>query len=469
MEATGMGDHQEALPDLCALPIPVEDAGANAQANFRYQCEAIACWCYRLLDEHGPLAVLCEYHEDFVVLHHDRDVELVAVKHRDRNRGAWAFGDLCDKGGLVHLFDRWHTVHAAGHPARAMHLTNAGLASGAGNAAELAELCRADHQDPDRNLAWAKSLARQALRVAAHREVETIPRRSPPPRPEHLADDDPLVLRAAEFLRCLRFTVTADRDHIAAVTIHDMVIPWFKQQGWNHFDAAQSHDRVVTLIDEAVRSHAGQSIPLVRYGLDPDAWSTTAARDRRVAARTIDAERILAVLSSPCDAPPLFRTDRTPVPAPGGAGLRRKMAAGRLSTAKHEWAERLRSAWYTTRAGQLPDLPGDAAMVAQIETEVLELVIEAQDTAAIQCPAPDPGHRFAPALLAALRQGLTVDRFQQRPPLAINDRHAVGVAFDLSDQCYFGFEHPEPVTADATDAPGHQPSDGSGHPGGRDA
>jgi hypothetical protein len=460
-----MDHRQEAFPDLCALPVPVEDAGALAQANFRYQCEAIAQWCYGLLDENGPLAVLCEYHEDFVVLHQNRDIELTSVKHRDRNRGAWSFGELCDHGGLVHLFDRWQIVRDAGYPVQARHLTNAGLTGGSGKAAELGTLCQSDGHRPDHHLTWAKRLARQSLMVAAHHQMETIPRRDPPSRPESLDDDDPLVCRTAEFLQCLRFTVTAHRDDIAATTIHHVLVPLFKRQGWNHYDPVQSHNQVVSVVEEAVRSFDAQPMALARYGLDPNYWSATAARDSRVAARTIDAERVLAALV-PGDAPPLFRTDRLPLPAPGGAALRRKMSSGSLSTTQHEWAERLRSAWYTARSGLLPDLPGDAAVVAQIETEVLELVIAAQDATDLQCPEPDHNRRFGPALLAALRGEIKVDRFQQRPPLPINDRHALGVAFDLSDQCHFAFERPAPVTTDAT---GHHPSgdnpDGDGHPG----
>jgi hypothetical protein len=466
-----MSDFQEALPGLCALPLPVEDAGALAQANFRYQSEAIARRCYDLLEADGPLAVLCEYHEDFVVLHRNGDIELVCVKHRDRNRGTWSFGDLCEHGGLVHLFDRWQMLRNKQrdrHSIRALHLTNAGLTSGSGRPAELAELCRAEHYDPALHRAWAKRLARQSLIVAARHRMETIPRRDPPKQPETLADDDTLVCGAAEFLRHLRFSVTAHRDDIAATTIHHSLIPWFQRQGWNHCDVAQSHDRVVAMVEKTVRSLPGQWVDLARYSLDPGRWSANEAKDQHVAARTIDAERVMAVLV-PGEDPPLFLTDRPPLPAPGGKRLREKMSAGRLSSTQHQLAERLRSAWYTTRCGQLPDLPGDAAMVAQIEAEVLELVIDLQEAADQQCPEPDHDRSFGRVLFKALRNGIEVKRFHQRPPLSINDRHALGVALDLSDQCHFSFERPTPVVADVTDEPGPEPSDGSGLPGTRDA
>jgi hypothetical protein len=70
-----LDNRQDALPLVLDLPDPAEDDAAVAQANFRFQCEVIARWGYNLLRPDGPIALVCEHHEDFVVLWPDGGVD----------------------------------------------------------------------------------------------------------------------------------------------------------------------------------------------------------------------------------------------------------------------------------------------------------------------------------------------------------------------------------------------------------
>lgn len=49
--------------------------------------------------------VICEHHEDYLVLAEDGGIEAVSVKHREDHLPAWSISSLADDGGLGHLLD----------------------------------------------------------------------------------------------------------------------------------------------------------------------------------------------------------------------------------------------------------------------------------------------------------------------------------------------------------------------------
>ncbi|MEU4295326.1 hypothetical protein AB0E63_44505 [Kribbella sp. NPDC026596] len=54
--------------------------------------------------------ILCEYHEDWVVLRGD-DAEIVSAKHKEAAYGAFTtYTKLANDGGVEHLFERWHAL-----------------------------------------------------------------------------------------------------------------------------------------------------------------------------------------------------------------------------------------------------------------------------------------------------------------------------------------------------------------------
>ncbi|WP_433458325.1 hypothetical protein [Micromonospora sp. CA-248212] len=431
-----LSERQEALPLVLELPDAPEDDGAEAQANFRFQCEVIARWSYGLFEPDGPIAVVCEHHEDFMVLFADGQVDLASVKHRSRNRGTWSVADLCDDGGLTHLFDRWVAVAASGRPIRALHLTNAGLTNGPGQSAELAGICEATQPDAALLLAWSKKLARQFLMVSQRKRTSAMPTGQPPARPEHLLDTDPLVQLVARFIPMLTFVPVSHRDDIAASTIIEVALPLCRAKGWDTHDGQHIHDAVMTIVEKTVRTFGKRRLDLARQVVGMAVWPNGMERDERLAARLLDAKALDTAIIYGGDVP-LFPPQDAPLPAPGGSQLRRKMADGQLSASAVHLAERLRSAWYSTHRSRLPDLPGDAGVLAQIEAEVLELVLDAQDAALAAGTTP-----YGRTFFRQLRDTVRVSSFRQRPPLRINDQHALGVSFELSDQCIFDFLPP---------------------------
>ncbi|WP_155848828.1 hypothetical protein [Amycolatopsis vancoresmycina] len=130
-----------------------DDSGARTFDRFHWQaCMAAAdgLAAYRdSLTSEGALqaglerSVLCERHEDWVVIS-GQQAELVSAKHRDPEVGAWkSINELVTDGGLAHLFARWATL---GKKVRARLVTNSALAAGGprllqNTIAELRDFC----------------------------------------------------------------------------------------------------------------------------------------------------------------------------------------------------------------------------------------------------------------------------------------------------------------------------------------
>lgn len=117
---------------------PREDVGAATQSRYRYQWECTAATCIAMLVEEDIIGVTCEWHEDYVISYRQRRLELVSVKHRQPDGGPWSLADLCNAGGLAHLFDRWQS---ADDRTTCRISTNGGLKPGSREARQLAEAC----------------------------------------------------------------------------------------------------------------------------------------------------------------------------------------------------------------------------------------------------------------------------------------------------------------------------------------
>lgn len=127
--------------------VPTDDAGARTADAYDWQAAMAAADGLALylgeLDDEGQLQaandcrILCEYHEDWVVLQ-AADAELVAAKHKDPSYGAYTtVNKLMTDGGLRHLFGRWQ---AMGRTPTCRLVTTAGLAPGPSQALEQAVL-----------------------------------------------------------------------------------------------------------------------------------------------------------------------------------------------------------------------------------------------------------------------------------------------------------------------------------------
>ncbi|WP_319054233.1 hypothetical protein [Streptomyces europaeiscabiei] len=129
-------------PDLTAAQLVVtepqpDDSGASTLDRYDWQAAMAAADGLKLyltslgaakrLTADENCRILCEYHEDWVVLQ-GANAELVSGKHREPWVGPFTtINQLADEGGLAHLFLRWHALKKK--PTCRLATTN-GLASG---------------------------------------------------------------------------------------------------------------------------------------------------------------------------------------------------------------------------------------------------------------------------------------------------------------------------------------------------
>jgi len=86
---------------------PVEDAGASTTNRYRFQHCCAAARLLAAIATDSECEVICEWHEDFLVLADD-SVEAVSVKHREQSRTKWSIASLVSDGKLSHLYDTFY-------------------------------------------------------------------------------------------------------------------------------------------------------------------------------------------------------------------------------------------------------------------------------------------------------------------------------------------------------------------------
>ena len=333
----------------------------------------------------GPIAVVCEWIEDYVVLYHGRPPELVSVRHRESSQGPWTLADLIRDGGLSHLLSRWNRY---GRRTKARLCTNAGLKPGDSDAAGLRKAC-ADG-DTDRLRAFAEKMA-----------------------PKLGADCEAVVA----FLACLRIDDDRPkRRDIAAVQAVWLRTP-LRELGLDPTRDVDYYERIVEMIVAASSDQPLAPDVLLAHLNRPDALSSRMLQDIQLLNRLVDREMLLSSLRDPL--------------APGHARstpptrMRRKLEAGGFGPTAVHRAQRLRAAWYAfSRAVQ----DGTSADIEQVRDYVLEQA-EASETRT-------QGHeqyglKMAEDLRARFES--TGDAAARR--LGVGPRLLMGCALELTDEC----------------------------------
>jgi hypothetical protein len=432
-------------PDsVLAASEPAEDSGAQTQDRYYWQAQCAARMCIAMLTQQQIDQVVCEWHEDHVVVFADGQLEFVSCKHRESSRGTWSLGDLCRIGGLAHLYDRWHPFR---EHARARVITNAGLRPGRTESAQLARVCaRAASgltvSDPELQ-ACVRALAIALLRARQARELPAIPLVDLPVDADWSALPEGFERDVAQFVARLQIdTDIPGRQHLAAHDIQQLVRPALGELRCDPAEAERLYRDVVDLVCKRSRDRPRNPESLARYLADPHRGARERQLKATVAARTIYRDEVRALLPSTLDAQvgkgeiPLLPTGvRSPTVPRRSSQLVTKMQRGGLGDAAIETARRLRGAWLRTWAAARSDLPGDIDELFDLETRVLDVVAAVESQARLH----GPGYELRLHLL--LQQHLTVEALGRRPPVPLDRLHLQGLAFDLCGRCKFDFGH----------------------------
>ncbi|MBE1605560.1 hypothetical protein HEB94_002408 [Actinopolymorpha pittospori] len=373
--------------------------------------------------------IVCEIHEDYVVVRGEDDIEFVSCKHREASQGPWSLIDICLAGGIAHLFSRWHSMSAS----RVRLMTNAGLKSGASEAGGLLKACSriADGEPFDDDLTLCRDEFANAL-LAARRQKKFsgIPETPKPPRKK--ADRSPpppdFLELVEKFMSVLRICPDLPaRTYIRTQHIENVMRPTLDAGGHDTTASGECYDALVTLV--AARNSAD---PLrgqyASWLTEPKFGSAKASLAALVLSRTIVREDVLQTLASSPDRPLLRRWTTT-----GHERLRIKLVAGGVRGTRVNGALRLREAWQAQWEESKRDLPGDEAERQDLEAKILDLAGDVE--AEVATTDAEWGDRMYETLRARLRGGGVTPVSS----LALTAEHLFGLALDLASECEVWF------------------------------
>lgn len=450
---------QRRIAERLMITPPSDDVGAVTLDRYYFQAQCAARECLTMLTERTIVSVVCEHHEDYVVLRRDFPLELVSVKHREAGGGPWTLPSLCDDGGLAHLFDRWVPLRGAAH---ARLCTNAGVRGGAAAlrnacaaaAAEPASLINQREEDREERLQDAvHELATVLLAVRQRRELPGIPSiASLDYRGSSEATVKDFLANVRAFLAVLHLDVELpSRTHMREVNIAALAIPALRALQRDVGDADTYYDAVVDLVINRSRDRGGGRLDAARFLAEPLRFAADMQLRERVAQRTISRPDVITALHGGGHGGRLLPDEavasRENQPAGSLDLLERKMRAGGLGPTAVSSARTLREAWQETWAARRLDLPGDAAERFDLEARVLELAHQAESEARQQA-----GNRqYGMAMAEGLRHLLVPANLETRLALLLDRRHLLGLAYELCGHCRIWFSDDLPPPEIETD------------------
>jgi hypothetical protein len=387
--------------DLQAVE-PDADVGAETQARFRYQSDLIvrALLESALLD--GPIVhVMCEWHDDYVVVLDEGPNELVSVKHRESSQAPWTISSLCSDGGLKTLFDKWKALDKA--PMCRLQ-TNGGARSGSGQAGELVSAC--DKREVEILKPFAADL-KDRLEAESEDEVEA-------------------------FLMQLSIEVGLPSRHdIRSSVTQDVLVPLLVKLGIDTRIAERAYDEVVRLVEEASRA-TQQPVTLSRARLAGS--PATAALAALTERKTVTVRGVLGAIRSATFSDAVL----VAVPAAGEPQtpnvLVEKLTAAGFGPTGVASARRERLAWEAAWKNWSTGLPGDSEILSDLTTRVLALAGQAEGATRVG------GSQYGPSMEAELRR-LATD-FVSTASMPMDPHHILGLAFDLTEACKVWWSDP---------------------------
>lgn len=417
---------------------PGEDSGSETLGRYRYQAEVAARDCLAMLTQDTIEFVVCEWHEDFVVAFEDGSVELVSVKHREEDQGTWSITELCKSGGLAHLFDRWCACECAPN-VRLRLETNAALNPASGNAATLARMCGPQPELTIGLADMAQQIARQMLKVRWKQPYPNIPDTPQVRRIDEIELPEGFADKVTRFLAVLEISCAPpQRQHITDVNIQRILAPAIQSLQLMHIDLEATYRAIVERIERANRDENDRS-QLAAHIADPSRVRYSTQMQRRISRRTITRDIIRQEFVYTSVQLPTFPRGQAPLVAPGGAKLSRKLRRGELPSDEAAFAERLRSAWFTTWSARRSGLAGDETDLMNLSLDVLNTAFKCRSHA--RAEATD-GNAFGTRMNDLMAERLTVDTLSSPPPFLLNDLHLRGLAYQLCDECRFFFSEP---------------------------
>jgi hypothetical protein len=357
-----------------------DDTGSETLSRYTFQEVLAAEVVVEMLAGKPIRRVLCESDEDYVIDWTDQRPEFVSVKHREPDQGEWTCSALCSDGGLTHLFNTWRK---AGKKIRCRLQTNAGLKTGDGEARRLAVACR----DGDAET-FKKYLADLKTKLGADSEEEV-----------------------EAFLADLRIQDSLPKRDDLRPRVLDTLQNQMTSIGWARGRHSANFDLVCWEV------HKASSADLRSHTRVPSAEipTTTAIQAQTLAAKTVDADRILAAL----------RESEQASHRQGRSLLEQKLDCGGIGPTGIRRAVALQQHWLRTRYRWSSDLPGDE--IDGLRRRVLKCADIAE--------RDSRGTKKYGSVMQARLEALLASELASGVPAYIDEDALLGIAYDETDRC----------------------------------
>ncbi len=384
------------MTDPAFTTTPTDDVGAETLDRFRYQAHLVARACVAMILDQRVAAVICEWHEDYIVQFANGASEIVSVKHHDGSQINWTVRQLCADGGLRHLFDRFLLLQER---VTCRLQTNEQLRTGAQQPAELRDCCAS--KDASGISTWATTLA------------------------PHLGATGPDVVE--RFLRVLTIEDgLPDRGVVKPVHVQQLMPELSRELGLDVITAERSYESLVALALDAC-SAPGHEIVIAAVA-DPTQLSLDAQQARLVAAKTIDRHRAFDAIGRRSEIPTVLLSAAADL-TPSRTRLVKKLEAGGVGATGIRSARRLRINWEQQKSAWSTGLPGDDHVIEDMRARIV------REASLAEARTRRPGGQYANEMLEDLRPRLQTDTIGGAWPGPLTPDLLLGLAFERTDAC----------------------------------
>ena len=194
------------------------------------------------------------------------------MKHLEESQPRWTIKQLCNVGGLAHLFDRWRST---GESARCLLRTNAGLRSGLDQATGLRSCCISP---TDECIEWWTDQILTELQL--------------------VIEPEPTVDQTCRFLKSLGIEAgLPNKVSITASNVVEHMPSVLEALGYNPASASHVYEVIVDEVELASRSIGVASLlQLVATTFGHESQTVDALT---LEARTIDKARLIHAIAGP--------------------------------------------------------------------------------------------------------------------------------------------------------------------------
>jgi hypothetical protein len=351
-----------------------------------------------LLDD-SIARVVCEWHEDYVVISESGESALVSVKHLEASQPRWTIRQLCNAGGLAHLFTRWRST---GETSRCLLRTNAGLRSGLEEAEGLRDCCASQTEE---RLAWWTTRIMSELQL--------------------VVDPDPTEDQIRRFLANLNIEGDLpNRVLITSSNLVDLMPSVLAEFNFKPTSASPVYEAIVNEIALASRSFGmGTFMQLIAITHGHQGQDLA---DLTLHARTINKERLLHAIAGPTT-----RRSQTRLLAesPDPAMFAEKLARGGFGPTAINNARNLRLNWEHHRLNWSTGFPQYDEIFQITQSEVLNAASRAEN-ATRDSEAP-----YGVAMHEALEVEIETAEFELPGSDPVDPKLILGCAYDLTATC----------------------------------